>query len=417
MHTPTSVSAQIDAALDDSLRVLVVGAGVAGLTLAQLLRGQGLHPVLVERAGTDADGGYMLALMPLIDPVLRELGVDDAYLSRSQGLHRYRLHASSGATRREYSMGALLAQYGDYRGLDRGQLLRVLSSGGAPVAFETSVAALEQNQETVQAQLLERGERIEAEFDVVVAADGLHSTTRDLILESDQVETYDTGWGGWVTWADADGEPDLGTETWGAGFFVGTYPVLDRIGVFVGGQRTDTTGGPVRFAEGIRERLRTVDERGERALTAVATDPEAYYWRLADVRTTTWSVGRVVLLGDAAAGFLPTAGIGAAMAMESAAALAGQLGKTTRTSAPEALRAYERLQRPRVESAQDNSRQLARLMFHRSRIFAAVRDTAARFLTMKMALSPILKLLQTQQLDFGKRRPDHATGSSPHVRT
>ena len=43
---------QLAAVHGDSLRVLVIGAGVAGATLAQLLRGQGPHPVLVERAST-----------------------------------------------------------------------------------------------------------------------------------------------------------------------------------------------------------------------------------------------------------------------------------------------------------------------------------------------------------------------------
>jgi salicylate hydroxylase len=396
MLTSTTVSAQVAAARDDRLRVLVVGAGVAGLTLTQLLRRQGLHPVLVERAGPDdAEGGYMLALMPLVDPVISRLGVDEDYHDRSEALHRYRVHGRSGACLREYSLDGLLAQFGDYRGIERGQLLRVIASGGAPVSFGTTVTELEQTLDTVRVHLQDEVGAREAEFDVVVAADGLHSTTRELVLSPDQVDTYDTGWGGWVAWADPDYEPDLSEETWGAGFFVGTYPVQGRVGVFVGGNRQDTAGGPRQFLARVRGDLQTVDERRERALTTVETDWGMYYWSLTDVRCTTWSVGRVALLGDAAVGFLPTAGVGAAIAMESAGVLAQRLGEATRASVPEALCGYERAQRPRAESAQDNSRWLAWLMFHRSSILAAVRDVVIRFATLTMALGPIRRLLET----------------------
>lgn len=68
--------------------MLVVGAGVAGVTVAQLLRRQGLHPVLVERSAREAGSGYMLALMPLVDPVLDALGVREPYRAASVGLDR-----------------------------------------------------------------------------------------------------------------------------------------------------------------------------------------------------------------------------------------------------------------------------------------------------------------------------------------
>jgi salicylate hydroxylase len=83
------------------------------------------------------------------------------------------------------------------------------------------------------------------------------------------------------------------------------------------------------------------------------------------------------------------------MAMESEGALADRLNEATSASVPEALRDYERAQRPRVESAQDNSRQLARLMLHCSRTLAAVRDIVIRFVPLKLALGPIRQLLDT----------------------
>jgi len=53
-------------------------------------------------------------------------------------------------------------------------------------------------------------------------------------------------------------------------------------------------------------------------------------------------------LDDAAAGFLPTAGIGASMAMESAAALDDELARTDSRFVPQALQLYEKRRKHRV---------------------------------------------------------------------
>ncbi|WP_240509846.1 FAD-dependent oxidoreductase [Streptomyces malaysiense] len=390
--------AQRGLAREDPIRLLIVGAGVAGVAVARLLRARGLHPLVVERAGPGGDGGYMLGLMPFVDPVLREIGVHDRYLESSVGMHRYRLHGASGRVLKEYSLDEAIGRFGHYRGIERGQLLGLLGIEAIPVAYRTTLTGLHQEADRVHVTLAEQGKRLDLEFDAVIAADGLHSATRSLLLDPGQVHSYDTGWGGWVAWTHADTHTDDGCgayeEIWGAGSFIGLYPVRDRIGVFVGGPHDATAEGPAAFAERVRRTLRTLDGRCARALRAVADTPDAYYWNMSDVRASPWTTGRVALLGDAAAGFLPTAGVGAAMAMESAAVLAEELGATGAASIPRALSTYERTQRPRVETAQNNSRRLARLMFQRGRLITGARDVVTRFVGVNTALGPIRTLLE-----------------------
>jgi 2-polyprenyl-6-methoxyphenol hydroxylase-like FAD-dependent oxidoreductase len=155
----------------------------------------------------------------------------------------------------------------------------------------------------------------------------------------------------------------------------------------------ETSVGPAAFIGRVRHVLRQADDRLDRALDAVSHADDTYFWPLTDRRSATWATGRVVLLGDAAAGFLPTAGIGAGMAIESAGVLASHLRTTTAPLVPAASEDYERAQRPRVEAAQQNSRSLARLLFHRSRLLATARDTAVRFLPMRSALGPTRAIL------------------------
>ena len=396
MFTPTTVEKQYDQAESDDLKVLVVGAGIAGVTAAQLLRRSGRHPVLIERAHAASAAGYMLALMPMVDAAIDDLGVRDSYRAASVSLERYAVHGHTGRKLREDSMGAILARFGDYRGIARGELLEVLSGDGCPVAFGSTVTELRETSDAVEVSSSTAGVSQWLEFDLVIIADGIGSATRELVLGQRSVEIVDTKWGGWVVWAPEDSATDLGEEVWGAGFFVGTYPVAGELGVFLGGPRADTAAGPGPFVERIRRKLTAVNPRLDRVLSAVANDPDPYYWSLTDCRAPTWTTGHTVLLGDAAAGFLPTAGIGAGMAMESAWVLASMLRCADRAGLPNLLRTFEHGQRPRVEAAQDNSRQLAKLMFHRSRTLAGARELAMRFISVERALRPIQRLLQNQ---------------------
>lgn len=394
MFIPASFEDQLARQRDDRLRVLVAGAGPAGLTLAQLLRTQGLNPVLIERSAGSGDEGYMLALMPLVDRVIRDLGVTQAYRAASEPFHHYVLHGRHGQRLRSYEIDTLLSATGDYRGLARGSLLEVLADRGAPISHATALTTIRQDDTTAEVMVESEGKAIDAAFDAVIVAEGLHSASRALVLRPDQTALYDTGWAGWVVWMDADAEHiDRGDEIWGNGFFVGVYPVKGRAGVFVGGDRADMRAGPAAFVAAIRRDLPRLDPWLDAALARVAIDRDPYYWQLTDCRAESWAIGRVALLGDAAAGFLPTAGIGAGMAMESAGVLARTLATASRESVADALRDYERRQRPRIEAAQDSSRQLARLMFRRNAALAMIRDLAVRVIPLGMVLKPIRKLL------------------------
>jgi len=154
----------------------------------------------------------------------------------------------------------------------------------------------------------------------------------------------------------------------------------------------------------VRERAPELPQRLSVAVEAVAGDDDPYLWRLDDARVRRWVLPGGVLLGDAAAGFLPTAGIGAGMAMESAWMMAGMVAGADRRTLPGVLAEWERVQRPRVESAQQNSRTLARLMFRRGRVVAWLRETVLRVLSVRVALGPIMRLVA--------ERPDPAASDA-----
>lgn len=393
MFNPMTIQQQYRQTGGDDLKILVVGAGIAGISVAQMMRRNGRNAVLIERNTSGAHPGYMLALMPMVDPLLDNLGVHDHYRDRSTPLGRYGFHDHKGRLIREDSMAAILDRFGDYRGIARGELLEVLTSGGCNVSFDTTVTAMVDADGKDLVTLKSRDETLQLEFDLIIIADGIHSATRQFLLGKEAIDVVDTQWGGWVVWAPGDGRMDMGEELWGAGFFYGVYPVKGALGVFLGGNRKDTIMGPDAFVQKVRGRLTTIDARTESCLQAVSGAKDPFFWSLSDCRCPQWSFGRTVLLGDAAAGFLPTAGIGAGMAMESAWVLARMLRYADPGNLPAVLDAYETAQKPRVESAQDNSRALARLMFRQSHLLAFLRDWAMRLVSVEMAIKPIQKLV------------------------
>lgn len=93
------------------MKALIIGSGMAGLTLAARLCQQGRAPVIVERA-TSIEGGYALGLYPLGGCVLHGLGTYEELLEKALVLERYELANSSGRVLQAVDMSVLTGNIG-----------------------------------------------------------------------------------------------------------------------------------------------------------------------------------------------------------------------------------------------------------------------------------------------------------------
>jgi 2-polyprenyl-6-methoxyphenol hydroxylase-like FAD-dependent oxidoreductase len=375
------------------MRVLIAGAGIAGLTLSALLRQKGIRPQLVDRAPDFNAAGYMLALFPMGNRVLHGLGAFDAFLARSEPMDIYTMCNGHGEPMQTFDIAGALGKFGVTRQLSRADLLQILRDAAADVPLEMGVRVT---------RLVDHGDEVEAfadarslgRFDLVVGADGIHSAVRRHV--AGEVEMRPTGWGGWVWWAPAVAAPHKTvTEYWGAGRFVGIYPIRDKIGVIAAGP-IDEIGHDRIGGSGARLAELFADYKGVARApfdAMPANDKDMFFWNLEDCRAPHWSKGRVALMGDSACAFLPTAGVGASMAMESAAVLADELGRTDAKGLPLALQHYETRRRKRAEGAQTASRRIASLMFVKSTPVAWGRDQLMKFYSIEEFAKEIEKSL------------------------
>jgi 2-polyprenyl-6-methoxyphenol hydroxylase-like FAD-dependent oxidoreductase len=366
---------------------------VAGLTTAGLLRGERFDVDIVEKEpeGAFNSSGYMLGLLPLGGRVLNELGLRDSYRAKSIEMERYRIHAADGRVLHDYPLDFINDEYGSYRGVSRQDLVDTLleSIDRDRIRFGTTVVDFGRGRRVVGFS-----DGSSAEYDLIIGADGLYSTTRSRLLEESEIQEVETGWGGWVTWLDEEPEPAY-DEFWGSGSFLGLYPVSGRIGVFLGGPvETIRQIGLPDFADRVAAGIDLGGDLPHRALGALTSQSNPYFWTFEDRRSDVWHRANVVLLGDAATGFLPTAGVGASMAMDSAAALADELSRMEPGHLDYALDLYEKRQRDRVERAQRDSRRLGRIMFVRSTVLTALRDRVLPHYSLQRMLADLSKVMQ-----------------------
>jgi len=374
------------------MNILIVGAGIGGMALAALLKQRGVTCSMVERAGSFDHAGYMLALYPMGSRVLHGLGLFDEFRRRSAAFNTYEVHNGQGELLHRFDVSRMSEESGYTGQLLRKDLVEILRSAApeVPLRMGLGLEHLEQKDARVHVRFTDGST---GEFDAVIGADGIHSRTRRIVFGSEP--DHETGWGLWVWWTDLSVTRDTIREFWGKGRFVGLYPTPSLIGAVAAGPR-NLIAPEVIEGDGskVRDAFSSMGGVAADILSGFPARTDGlFFWNLNDFRSHRWVSGRVALLGDSACAFLPTAGVGASMALESAAVMADELTRTDSEFLPQALDLYEKRRKHRAELAQDDSRKLALWMSTESTPLVWTRDQFMKLATMESFAKNIVRSL------------------------
>ena len=341
--------------------VVVIGGGLGGLFAANALIAQDLRVSVFEQAPALGEVGAGVFLTPNSVRQLERVGLGQAVEKRGarvgSGSRYFRQDGTVIAPVQVTDSSGWNATFG----MHRADLIEILASAlpADVVHVGHRCIALEQDAETARLSF-ENGTVIEC--DLVIAADGIHSTLRPYVFPpSRPVFSGSVAYRGVLA---HESVQDWAADAWmmwlGKGKHFLTFPM--RAGTlinFVGFVPADDEMKESWSAPGDPDALRREfsgwDSRIESLLQKVqATFRSALYDR---EPLPTWTRGRLTLLGDAAHPMLPHLGQGANQSIEDGMALATILARADGATAPEALLAYERLRRERVAQVQRGARE------------------------------------------------------------
>lgn len=370
------------------MKILISGAGIAGLALAHCLHRKGHRSIVVEKAPHLRDHGYLLGLVGAGYDVAERTDLLPSLAAVRHTPERMVYLDPRGAEKFAIDGGAIRRLEGPRTlNLMRGDIERCLYAKVADAVdlrFATTIRSIEQDGARARVTLDDGS--MEA-CDLVVGADGLHSRVRALLFGDEEPFIRFLGCRVAAYVLDRAVMPDLPANT--------THTLTepnrsvsivttgdDRLVVFFihraeRKQRFDTVEAELRTA------FAGMDWRVPSLLDRVGDASEIYFDEVSQVEMPTWRAGRVALLGDAGYAVSLIAGQGASMAMTGAYILAEELDATP-GDVPGALGRYETRMRARITPIQKAGRRNVGLFVPSSRFRIALRD-----LSVRLACSPL----------------------------
>lgn len=301
-------------------RILIVGAGMAGLTLAISLRRQGLNPDIVERQPGWPTHGAGIYLVGNAMRVLGSLQLANEVLQNGSTIRTQTLLNAAGQQLAVIDTESVWAKCGPCVGIRRASLQNILvkALGGAGVRFGTSVTALAQQQDSAAVKLSDGSENV---YDLVVGADGVRSSIRSHLFGNVQPRfCRQVGWRflvscpasitGWTLFAGHRGV-FLIIPVGGGQAYCYADAAVDK-------PLEDPLEGRL---ERLRSRFASYASPVPESLAELQSSEQVHYGAIEDILQEPWSAGSTLLIGDAAHATSPNMASGAAMAFEDALVL------------------------------------------------------------------------------------------------
>jgi 2-polyprenyl-6-methoxyphenol hydroxylase-like FAD-dependent oxidoreductase len=333
-------------------KILIVGAGIAGLMIKNRLESLGYSSILCESANELRADGAGLLLGANVTKIFREIGLEDKLLAKSQVVKKINSLDNNNLFIGELDMDKVYKDT-SYKTLTilRQDLFDILidSIDKKTIWLSHKLTSIEKQNNTYKVQF--NNDKYEV-FDKIIATDGLFSKVRGLIFG--EIELRHTNQACWRFIVNTPKEinSSICSEMWGNQKRIGIFPLSkNKTYCFL----VATMQGEEEHLS-FKEVLNKFDEfSGDWLKIKPMIDiskTSMIYGELADAKKITLQKDGIVFMGDSAHSTTPNMGQGAAMGIESAYIFSELLKNST---FDEAVAQYEKQRYNKVNSIREKS--------------------------------------------------------------
>ena len=365
-------------------RILISGAGVSGLAAAIWLGRAGFRPVVMEKADSIRAGGYLVSLSEQAYHFATEMGLTERLRAYDIGITASSYHAKSGRSILDLDYGRM---FGDLSVIQmmRDDFVQVLFEEARELAefrYSDTIASVDQTDHPDDGANVTFASGHQERFDVVIGADGLHSSVRGAVFDESEFTRHRLGlYCAAFRLPNVLGisnkfETHMEQDRYMAAFTTSPAPDADLGAVFVwSGEAVETPPRAERH-DFLLDAFAGTNAAIGKVLAECPTDNSFYMDALAQIEMPTWHRGASVVMGDAAHCLTLFSGRGAAAAFTGAGRLSKALIEEDSVAA--AFARYERETRPIIDVIQPATRKAVKWYVPRNPAIYWARDLGMR---------------------------------------
>ncbi len=176
------------------MRVAISGAGVAGPAFAHWMRRAGHEVTLIEAASSFRTGGYVIDFWGLGYSIAEKMGIDEDIRKVGYQIQELRAVGSDGRINASLHVEMIRRATNDrYISVARGDLAAAIYrtvENDIETIYSDTITAIENQSDHVSVRFKHAPPR---DFDMVIGADGLHSTVRELAFGPERIFAHYLG--------------------------------------------------------------------------------------------------------------------------------------------------------------------------------------------------------------------------------